>query len=55
MANLTLQQLEDFLGNPIVILQLVHPQTHKVIELTLESLPPTAQAVVLQFINSHLP
>lgn len=55
MANFTLAQLEDMLGNPIVLLQLERRDNHRIVEVTIESLPPAAQAAVLQFINNHLP
>jgi len=55
MANLTLDQLHDAVGSPIVLLSFWNPSTKKIVEVTIESLSPTAQAAVLQFINNHLP
>lgn len=55
MANFTLQQLEDILGVPIVLFSAYDPRVKKMVEVTIESLPPTAQAAVIQFINNHLP
>jgi hypothetical protein len=55
MANFTLQKLEQILGQPIVMLSFWRDDQKKLVEVTIESLPSTAQAAVLQFINNHLP
>ncbi len=55
MANFTLQQLEQLVGQPIVLLSFWRDDQKKLVEVTIESLPAAAQAAVLQFINNHLP
>lgn len=55
MANYTWAQIEDFAGTPIIIFTFWNPNTKKLVEITIESLPPAAQTAVLQFINNHLP
>jgi len=54
VANFTLQQLEDFLGVPIVLFSFWNSNQKKVIEITLEGLPQTAQQAVITFINNHV-
>jgi hypothetical protein len=53
VANFTLDQLEDFLGKPIILLQWyrVADKTHH--ELTVRDLPPAAITAIVNFINNH--
>lgn len=53
MANLTLDQWEDRLGLPIVLLQLYDPTLKQWFQLRVRDLPLTGIAYILQFINQH--
>jgi hypothetical protein len=54
MANLTIAQIEDAIGKPIVLLTAVRRSTGKVIQITFDDLPPVAQAAVLAWLNANL-
>lgn len=55
MATVTLQQLEDALGSPIVLLEVYDRRDKTYHEFTLEQLPAAAINAVLQFIANHTP
>lgn len=55
MANLTLAQLEDALGTPIILVSFWREDTKRRVEITVEGLPVTVQQAILAFINAHLP
>lgn len=54
MANLTLQQLKQIVGDPIVFLQVFDPRQNKMVELTDADLSPTAMNAILTWINNHI-
>lgn len=51
----TIDQLEDELGLPIVLLTAWDPTTQKHVRLLLRDLPPVAIAVVVAWLNDRLP
>lgn len=55
MAAFTLQDLQSFLGTPIVLLTVFRKDTQRFVQLTIEDLPPTQQQFVINWINNHLP
>lgn len=53
--NLTLAQIEDAVGLPIVILAALDADTDQQMQLRLRDLPATAIAVALRWLNDRLP
>ncbi len=55
MPDLTLDQWEDHLGLPIVLLSGWNPATQQFDQLRVRDLPATAIAVILRWLNAHQP
>jgi hypothetical protein len=51
----TIEQLEDELGLPIVLLTSQDPVTHAPVSLKLRDLPPIAIVFIVNWINDHIP
>lgn len=54
MADLTLAELEDILGNPIVLLTWTHPRTKATRTISVEDLTPALQTQFLRWINDRI-
>lgn len=54
MPKLTLAQLRDIVGEPVVLLQVYDPKLGRTIELTAADLGPQLLQAIIDFYDAHL-